>query len=103
MHLPTNATQAMQDKMLLLRLEADGALSREKAVPRTSLPAEMEVQIKYYIAKGILKETSEGGLYIDKRAYEDNKATQATVGKWLLLVVGLSCLIGLLLLLANRS
>ena len=100
--LYTSATQAMKDKMLLLRLEADGALNPEKAVPRAALPKEMELQAAYYLKKGILRSTPGGALYIDKRAYEDHKATQATVGKWVLLVVGLSCLIGFLLLLANR-
>ena len=103
MGLHPAATKAMQDKMLLLRLEADGAMSREKAVPHTSLPTEMDVQIKYYVAKGILKETSEGGVYIDRRAYQDHKAANATVGKWALLIIGLSSLIGLLFMLANKS
>ena len=44
----------------------------------------------------------DGGLYLDRRAYEDHLSAQKTVGKWALLLVGLSSLIGILLLLAHK-
>jgi len=94
---------AVQRLQILSRLEQDGATSRDKAIASDSLPSEMQAQAKYYIAKGILRSTPEGGLYIDKRAYEDHQAGMKTAGKWVLTLLGVAALAGFILLLANRT
>lgn len=93
---------AMQRLQILPRLHQEGATSRGKAIAVDSLPAEMQAQANYYIAKGILRTTPDGGLYIDKRAYEDYQAGMKTAGKWVLAAVGVASLAGVILLLANR-
>jgi hypothetical protein len=95
--------QSLQRMQILSRLHQDGATSRDKAIARESLPAEMQAQAKYFIAKGILRSTQDDRLYIDKRAYEDYLAGMKTAGKWVLAILGLSSLVGLLLLLAVRA
>lgn len=94
---------AMQRLQILSRLQQDGATSRDRTVTLASLPSDMQAQAKYYIAKGILRTTPDGGLYIDKRSYEDYQAGMKTAGKWVLAAVGIASLIGFLLLLANKT
>jgi hypothetical protein len=95
--------QSLARMQILTRLHQDGATSRAKAIASDSLPAEMQAQAKYYIAKDILRTTQDGRLYLDKRAYEDHQAGMKTVGKWVLAILGMSSLVGLLLLLAVRT
>ena len=93
---------SVQRLQILTRLHQDGATSRGKAIALDSLPPEMQAQAKYYIAKGILRSTPHGGLYIDKRAYEDYQAGMKTAGKWVLALLGVASLAGFILLLANK-
>jgi hypothetical protein len=95
--------QSLARMQILTRLHQDGATSRDKAIALDSLPSEMQAQAKYFISKGILRSTQEGGLYLDKRAYEDYQAGMKTAGKWVLAVVGVSTLIGLAILLASKT
>jgi hypothetical protein len=94
---------AMQRLQILTRLQQDGATSRDRAAVLASLPSDMRAQAKYYIAKGILRTTPDGGVYIDKRAYEDYQAGMKTAGKWVLAALGVASLAGLLLLLASKT
>ncbi len=93
--------QSMARMQILTRLLQDGATSRANAIAQNSLPSEMQAQAKYFISKGILRSTQNGGLYLDKRAYEDYQASMKTVGKWVLAVMGVAMLIGLAILIAN--
>jgi len=95
--------QSLARMQILTRLHQDGATSRDKAIALDSLPSEMQAQAKYFISKDILRSTQEGGLYLDKRAYEDYQAGMKTAGKWVLAVVGVSTLIGLAILLASKT
>lgn len=95
--------QSMARMQILTRLLQDGATSRAKAVSRDSLPSEMQALAKYYLAKGILRSTQNGGLYLDKRAYEDYQASMKTAGKWVLAIMGVAMLIGLAILVASKT
>lgn len=95
--------QSWQRLQILSRLHQDGVTSRDKAVALGSLPAEMQAQAKYYIAKGILRTTQDDRLFIDKRAYEDYQAGMKTAGKWVLAILGVISLAGLLLVLASKT
>lgn len=93
---------AKQHKQLLDLLKDRSAFSRETAIPATDLGSEQNTMIAYYSKRGIIRSTRNGGLYLDRRAYEDHLSAQKTAGKWALLLVGLSSLIGILLLLAHK-
>lgn len=95
--------QSLARMQILTRLHQHGATSRDKAIAHDSLPSEMQAQAKYFISKGILRSTQDGGLYLDKRAYEDYQAGMKTAGKWVLAVVGVSTLIGLAILVASKT
>jgi transaldolase len=95
--------QSMARMQILTRLQQDGATSRDKAIAQDSLPSDMQAQAKYFISKGILRSTQDGGLYLDKRAYEDYQASMKTAGKWVLAVMGVSTLIGLAILVASKT
>jgi hypothetical protein len=94
---------AMHRNQLLDRLKQAGAFSRDSAVAKTSLPPELQAQAKYYLGKGILSATPEGGLFVNKRALEEHNTRMKTIGKWSAMLVVLSTLIGILLLIANKN
>lgn len=93
---------AKQHKQLLDLLKDRGAFSRETAIPATDLGSEQSALIAHYQKRDIIRSTPDGGLYLDRRAYEDHLSAQKTAGKWALLLVGLSSLIGILLHLAHK-
>jgi hypothetical protein len=94
--------QSLQRMQILTRLHQDGATSRAKAIAQNTLPSEMQAQAKYFIAKGVLRSTQDGGLYLDKRAYEDYQASMKTAGKWVLAVMGVAMLIGFAIIVASK-
>lgn len=96
------AASAKQHKQLLDQLKDHAAFSRETAMKQADLGSEQAALVPHYLKRGIIRSTPEGGIYLDRRAYEDHLSAQKTAGKWVLLIVGLSSLIGLLLLLANK-
>ena len=93
---------AMQHKQLLEQIHAAGAFSRESAVERTQFGSEHKMMIDYYLKRGILKSAAGDHIYLDRRAYEDHKARMKSAGIWFGMIFGLSCLIGILLLLASK-
>ncbi len=95
--------QSMQRMQILSRLYQDGITSRNKAIAQNTLPSEMQAQAKYFIAKGVLRSTQDGGLYLDKRAYEDYQAGMKTAGKWVLAIMGVATLIGFAIFVANKT
>ena len=96
------AASAKQHKQLLDQLKDQGAFSRETAMPAANLGSEQSALVAHYQKRGIIRSTPDGGIYLARSAYEDHLSAQKTVGKWALLIVGLSSLIGILLLLANK-
>ena len=93
---------AKQHKQLLDQLKDHGAFSRGSAMKQADLGSEQAALVAHYLKRGIIRSTPNGGLYLDRRAYEDHLSAQKTAGKWALLLVGLSSLIGILLLLAHK-
>ena len=75
------------------------AFSRDTAIKQADLGSEQAVLIAYYLKRGIIRSTPDGGVYLVRSAYEDHLSAQKTIGKWVLLIVGLSSLVGILLLL----
>jgi hypothetical protein len=93
---------AKQHKQLLDQLKDQGAFSRESAMKSEIFVNEQNALIKHYRKRGIIRSTPDGGLYLDRRAYEDHLSSQKTAGKWALMILGVSVLVGILLLLANK-
>jgi hypothetical protein len=96
------AASAKQHKQLLDQLKERAAFSRETAIKQADLGSEQTALVAHYLKRGIIRSTPDGGIYLDRRAFEDHLSSQKTAGKWVLLIVGLSSLVGLLLLLANK-
>jgi hypothetical protein len=93
---------AKQHKQLLDQLKDQGAFSRESAVKSDIFVNEQNALIKHYRKRGIIRSTPDGGIYLDRRAYEDHLSAQKTAGRWVLMILGVSMLVGILLLLANK-
>ena len=96
------AASAKQHKQLLDQLKERSAFSRETAIRQADLGVEQTALVAHYLKHGIIRSTPEGAIYLDRRAFEDHLSRQKTAGKWVLLIVGLSSLIGILLLLADK-
>lgn len=96
------ASAAKQHKQLLDQLKDQGAFSRESAMPAADLAGEQSALVAHYQKRDIIRSTPDGGLYLDRRAYEDHLISQKTAGKWVLMILGVSMLVGILLLLANK-
>jgi hypothetical protein len=97
------SASAKAHKPLLTQLQSAGAFSRDTAVSRSELGSEQKMLIDYHLKRGILKANADGAIYLDRRAYEDYQAGMKTAGRWLLMTVGVACLVGLLLLLAVKN
>ena len=96
------SASAKHHKQLLDQLKDGSAFSRDTAIKQADLGSEQAVLIAYYLKRGIIRSTPDGGVYLVRSAYEDHLSAQKTLGKWVLLIVGLSSLVGILLLLANK-
>lgn len=93
---------AKHRQQLLERLKDGKAFSRDTALKKTDLADDQTVLVEYYLKRGIIRSTPDGGIYLVRSAYEAHLGAQRTAGKWALLIIGLSSLIGILLLLANK-
>jgi hypothetical protein len=96
------AASAKQHKQLLDQLKDQGAFSRETAMPAANLGSEQSALVAHYQKRGIIRSTPDGGIYLVRSAYEDHLSSQKTAGKWVLMILGVSTLVGILLLLANK-
>jgi hypothetical protein len=96
------SASAKHHKQLLDQLKDGNAFSRDTAIKQADLGGEQTALVPHYLKRGIIRSTPDGGIYLVRSAYEDHLSAQKTVGKWALLIVGLSSLIGILLLLANK-
>jgi hypothetical protein len=96
------SASAKHHKQLLDQLKDGNAFSRDTAIKQADLAGEQTALVPHYLKRGIIRSTPDGGIYLVRSAYEDHLSAQKTVGKWALLIVGLSSLIGILLLLANK-
>lgn len=95
------AASAKHHKQLLDHLKEHAAFGRATAVKQSELGSEQTVLVAHYLKRGILRTAPDGGIYLDRRTYEDHLSAQKTAGKWVLLILGLSSFVGILLLLAN--
>jgi hypothetical protein len=96
------AASAKHHKQLLDQLKDGNAFSRDTAIKQAGLGSEQTALVPHYLKRGIIRSTPDGGIYLVRSAYEDHLSAQKTAGKWALLIIGLSSLIGILLLLANK-
>jgi hypothetical protein len=96
------SASAKHHKQLLDQLKDGNAFSRDTAIKQADLGGEQSALVAHYQKRDIIRSTPEGGLYLDRRAYEDHLSSQKTAGKWVLMIIGVSTLVGILLLLANK-
>jgi hypothetical protein len=101
LHAAINSA-AKAHKDLLTQFKDASAFSPDTALLRSQFGSEHKMMIDYYLKRDILKASSGDRIYLNRRAYEDHKASMKSAGIWFGMIFGLAGLIGILLLLANK-